>query len=215
MTLANPRPFPPFLLGNMRLALSRTDLSVRDMTGRIGGGSLGTDLWSWTGDFHALTDSQAVEIEAWLLSLDGSAVSFQAQDVRRWYPKMHPLLAGVNATASNFSVDTAGTTLTMGGLTAGTILSVGDMIGFKGGTGLANRHAVRVVEGATVAGGGSVTVEVRPAVWPNVVAWSSVVAHLDKPSITMRLTAETQISPTTPEGQMTAQIVAMQYLPPT
>ena len=51
-----------------------------------------------------------------------------------------------------------------------------------------------------------------PAVWPNVQAWAGVVAHLDKPSVTMRLTPDTQTSDFTAGGYMTARIVALQDL---
>lgn len=213
MTLADPRPFPPFLLGPMRFQLALSNLTARDGLGGISGGRLGTDLWTWGGDFIGLTDAGAKAIESWVDSLDGSANSFQAQDVRAWYPKAHPLLTGITATASSFSVDTTRRLLTLNGLTNGTTLTPGDLVGFKGGTGLKNRHSVRVVDGGVVAGG-TVTVEVRPAVWATVEGWAGCVAHLDKPSVTMRL-VDAQVSDTGPEGYMTARISAMQVVPET
>jgi hypothetical protein len=211
-----PRSLPDVLMGDMSLKIVRNDLTVRDGLGHVAGGRLGTDLWMMSADVIAFTDDEALEIEAWFDSLDGSGQRFLAIDPRRWVPKAYTGvgLGSLTTSTTSFDIDDTGQSVELHGLTAGTILSAGDYIGWKGGSGLLLRHATRIVSGGTVDGSGDVTLEVRPSVWPTVQAWAGLTAHLDTPSITMRLLyPETQIGDTSPEGFMTARIVAMQDLP--
>lgn len=214
MTITYPRTIPALLMGASRFEIVRQDISSSDGLGYPAGGSLGTDRWMLSAEFHGLGDRRALALQAFLDSLDGSAQRFLGYDRRCWWPYAYreTQMAGMTVTASSFSVSSSGQGLTLHGLDAGTVLDTGDMVGFKGGPSSAYRHAVRIVEGGTVDGSGDITLDVRPAVWPNVQAWSGVVAHLDKPSVTMRLTPDTEMSDTTAEGYMTARIVALQDL---
>lgn len=217
MTISYPRALPEFFfLGDVSLRLARNDITVRDGLGHLAGGSLGTDLWTWSVEVIAQTDDESLEVEAWFDSLDGSAQRFLAVDPRRWAPRayMDSGLGGLTTSTTSFDISSDGRDVTLHGMDEGTIFAAGDMLGWKGGSGLLLRHATRIVSGGTVDGSGDVTLSVRPAVWPVVQGWAGLTAHIDTPSITMRLLwPETQIGDTSPEGFMTARIVAMQDLP--
>lgn len=216
MTITYPRAFPPFLLGAMKLELLRNDITVRDGLGHLSGGSLGTDLWMFSGEFVALGTAKAKQLRAWINSMDGSAQRFWASDRDAWKPEAYRAtgLGSITTSTTSFDLSADCRDVTLHDMDEGTIFTAGDMLGWKGGSGLLLRHATQIVEGGTVDGSGDITLSVRPAVWPVVQGWAGLTAHIDTPSITMRLLwPETQIGDTSPEGYMTARIVAMQDLP--
>lgn len=217
MALSFPADFPStWRVGNMLVDLARADATAPDGTGRGGGVQIGDPLWGATMALECITDAQAISVAAKIRSLKGSIESIQIIDPMRRLPQAYRttgLPGGATGVASSYSVDSTRSVMTLNGLTAGLMITTGDLIGVMGGAGNVNRLFVEALEDGTVAGGGSVTLTIGPALSPAVDAWAGTdVAYLIDPSCTMKLTAETSIGATTPEGRTTHQIVLRQYI---
>ena len=140
--------------------MHRQELS-RTAGGRTQARDLGSPLWrasfTTTAEYHH--DSAA--IEAALLSLNGSAGSFLAHDMRRPYPVAHR--DGNFADTAVIDALTAFDAFYMrlGGLAPGMILSPGDYLGFAYGP-TPSRALHIVTAGGTVTAGGKVELQIYP-----------------------------------------------------
>ena len=215
MTITYPRAFPTFGVGSHRLWLSRNDIMSRDGTGRAGGVALGTSLWRAEMTWPSITDLQTQQIRAFVNSLKGASQSFLMTDPARWYPAAYRasgLPGGFDGVAGGWTLDGTRSVVTLGGLPVGFQLTEGDLVGVKDGAG-AKCHVMECLEGATANGSGALAVTVNPALWAVIDGWSSAVAYLVKPAVTMRLIpGETDLAEIDALGQATTRISAIQYL---
>lgn len=197
----------------MKFEPSIVDLRTRDMTGQISGVLLGTTLWMASFEIICLTDDQSIDVAAVIRSLKGSVGSMLFIDPMRRFPRSYRYvgMSGLTTQATSWSVDADRDTLTLNGLSNGIVLQRGDLIGFIDSTG-DKATAVELMEGGTTAAG-TIALDVFPSVPAVVDGWASPVAYLESPKVTMRLTAETSLSETSPEGFASHRLVATQYLP--
>jgi hypothetical protein len=136
----------------------RQELS-RLANGRTIGKDFGSALWVASYTTQPLADIDAITLEATLDSLDGVIFTFEAFDLRRTMPLLYPGGTGANNGVLN-SVNANNKALSLSGLAAGQVVSVGDYLSFTYGS---SRALHRVVEAVTANGSGLTTeFEVRP-----------------------------------------------------
>lgn len=155
--------------------LQRQELS-RTAGGRTQAKDLGSALWraSFTTAPARLDDAQ--DVEAALISLNGSVGSFLAHDVRRPFPKAHPggfsgtLAISLLFTENAFSVQLSSPD---GGLT----LSPGDYIGFEYGAG--GSRALHMIQSSpqTLSAGVPKSFDVFPAIRPGAAVGAAVTVN--------------------------------------
>lgn len=145
--------------------VSRQELS-RQASGVTLAKELGSAIWAPTFSTDIVDNDDAVAYEAKLNSLDGAINPFTAGDMRRLYPRSHP--TGVfGDTGILHSVNANNKALSISGLDAGFVLSIGDYLAFTYGS---SRALHQVVEAVTANGSGLTTeFEVRPHIRPG---WS-------------------------------------------
>ncbi|GAB5431210.1 MAG: hypothetical protein EpisKO_05800 [Epibacterium sp.] len=143
--------------------MHRQELS-RAAGGRTQAKDLGSALWraSFTTSPASLAD--ASDIEAALISLNGSAGSFLAHDVRRPFPRAHADGEFEDvATISALNVGGRAFAIRLTGMPQGFTLSPGDYIGFQYGP-QSSRALHMVTVGGQFGGQGNLTIDVFPAV---------------------------------------------------
>lgn len=126
--------------------LARGDYLVKD---------LGPALWTGAFVTANLPLDDAMDVQALVESLQGSLYSFYAYNVRRPFPKADPTgsIIGAN-TVQILAIGSDNRTLQLKGLTAGYVLTRGDLIAFD--YGLARSRAYhRVLESITADGSGN------------------------------------------------------------
>lgn len=219
MPVTYPRAFAPHKIGNIKWTLDRRDVTTMDGTGRLSGAQIGRPMWRFEFDYVALDDQESVSWEAWIRSLKGAAHGFIMWDARRRYPRAYPGgWAGMtrhgggafDGTAPAPTLDGTRTILTISTLPTAFQVQPGDMIGLSDGTNL-KRHAVEVMEPAT-ASAGVLSVQVNPALWHEVGAWTGLYARLHEAACNFKIT-DHEIGDVTPHGQASGRVVAQQYLP--
>jgi hypothetical protein len=123
------------------------------------GKDFGPAIWVATYTTGNVANDDALAYEAMLNSLDGVIQTFEASDLRRQYPRLDPL----GATYSDgvlHSVNANNKALSLSGLIAGQVVSVGDYLSFDYTTG---RALHQVMETVTANGSGvTAEFEVRP-----------------------------------------------------
>lgn len=188
----------PSRVSMQQFELQRVDYGAPEASGRVGGVQAGFPLWMGVWTLPRMPVENSDEWRAWLLQLRGATRRFLGRDHARPYPKQYPdgfaVFSPWTGNASSWSETITAdddSELTLNGLPAGLILSVGDYVGFKWNAtetaiaGLPWRALVRVVEGGTANGSGTVTVTVEPPV-PTAVPGSAT-AHLDSPACVMAI----------------------------
>ena len=125
---------------------------------------LGSPLWraSFTTAPALVYDNAA--LEAALISLNGSARSFLAHDMRRRFPKAHRDGDFADTAEIDALYSANAFKLRLAGLPGGFTLSPGDYLGFE--YGLRPSRALHMVTDGAVVSGGSAVVEVFPAIRP-------------------------------------------------
>jgi hypothetical protein len=126
---------------------------------------IGPNLWLGEWRSEAMDATKMGVARAWFDTLS-SIQEFYGYDQYRQYPLAYAntgFLGGFTGTCTLTSV-TLPYTIVLGSLPAGFILSPGDYLSFDYTSGTTVRALHRVSEGGTASGGGSLTIEVRPAV---------------------------------------------------
>lgn len=150
----------------------------RQELSRVSGGEtqakdLGSALWRASFTTAPQRRAEAAAIEAALISLNGSARSFLAHDIRRPFPAAHAdgIFADTGTIDALFSGDAF--SLRLAGLAAGITLSPGDYIGFEYGA-RPSRALHLITTGGVVDGAGKVLFDVFPAIRPGALAGAAV-----------------------------------------
>lgn len=189
MTITFPRDFPSDTVFAPGCTFEPSYQQVRAPT--RGGGTqvanIGPDLWAMSYQTVPLSLEQGMIWHAWLQSLRGGARLFKA-----WHPLCRYALAyrtagyggltragggAFDGTATLSAIATERDVVTITGLPAGFVFSVGDMISVPFAS--TGRALLRVVEAATASGAGSATPGVEPFV-PLAVA-TGVTVDLTRP----------------------------------
>lgn len=156
----------------------RQELGSRQAAGPTYGKSFGSGIWQAAYVTGPMPNDDAVAYAALLNSLDGVIGTFEACDLRRQYPRKYPdgtgasdgVLASVNASTK---------ALSLSGLAASQVISVGDYLSFDYGTSRALHQAVETV----MANSSGVTAqfEVKPAIRPGWTASPATTVKLKLP----------------------------------
>lgn len=165
-------------------------LSRQELSRTAGGVTLGKDLGPalWVAEWISVPEDQVdvVELEAKLRSLDGVIGAFTAYDRRRPYPKAYP--SGAFTDSGKIAGVQSPKALTLKGLPAGFVISVGDYFMFDYGSSPSNRALHQASEAVTADGAGNTpSFEVRPQLRGAVVdldvkfKLASAVFHLQEP----------------------------------
>jgi hypothetical protein len=190
-----PRPIPSVGAMAQAFELERVDYLSPEGGGRIGGVSAGQPLWKMAVSLNNLKERDADLWRAWVLAQRGPQRHFLGFDIDRRMPIRHrdgrPFTKRAASWSESLNDDNLAL-LTLNGLLPGTILSIGDYVGFRwdaagapAGT-FRRRALVRVIAGGVGGAEGSITVAVEPSVPP--VVPPNAEAHLDMPACLMRLT---------------------------
>lgn len=175
----------------------RVDYGAPEASGRVGGVQAGFPLWQATYTLGRMPDDNSDEWRAWFIGMRGATRRFIGRDIARQLPKAYldtGLPGGFDGEAATWSetINADGDAeLTLTGLPASFVLSVGDYIDFRYSAteeaieDLPWRALVRVVEGGTADGSGEVTVIVEPPV-PTAVP-ESATAHVSETGCIMAL----------------------------
>ena len=190
-----PRDLPGTGAAKARFELQRVDYLSPKSSGRLNSIAAGPPLWPGVGRRGPGGAARAEPGRAWITAPRGPQRQFYGRDVKRLMPYAYPLgFAGLNraagggfdGTATAWSVDGTRSALSLMGLPAGLVLSVGDYVGFRWQTAGAERRALqRLVEGAVASASGVLTVAVEPAL-PTLVP-AGAAAYLNNPCCLMRL----------------------------
>lgn len=144
--------------------LNRQELS-RVAGGKTQAKDLGPTLWRATFKTAPALMADAADIEAALISLNGSAGSFLAYDVRRPFPRMYPDGAFLDV-ATIGALDAGNAfSITLAGLPEGFTLMPRDNIGFLYGAG-PSRALHTVTAGGSALADGTLALSVFPAIRP-------------------------------------------------
>jgi hypothetical protein len=163
--------------------VSRQEFS-RTAFGTTIGKDLGSAIWFAAYTTISLANDDALKFEAYLNSLDGAVFPFEAWDLRRPYPKSNQTGA-FNDTGILNSVNANNKALSISGLDAGFVLSVGDYLSFNYTTAYGTSRALhQVMEGVTANGSGLTSeFEVRPHIRPGwTLSGPTTAVRLKKPA---------------------------------
>lgn len=192
------------------------ELSYRQEQSRVAGGKtyvkdLGDPLWMMTAQSRQLSPNELDYWRARLDAMENGLQTFSGYSMSRCYPIKYPRgtwPTGVafNGTATLLSVGSDSKSISISGLPAGYVVSVGDMV--QVGTDL---H--RVMEGSTASGAGDTAVfEVRPHIWPGVAAGGSpaTTVTVKRPACVMAIvpgSVQSQADPQTGWGAVSFQAI--------
>ena len=209
-----------FGVGQTRFVLRRADLQAPESSGVVGGVQMGWPRWQGEWEVTCKSDAEMRAVEAWVASLRGGIKTFIGSDLRRLTPAAYP--SGVTAltrhgggafdgSATSFSLSGDRATLTLNGLPSTLAITAGDFIDFRWTTGgAARRHLVQALESVT-ASAGVAAFDVDPAVHSVVpTSGTPAVAWVQACGTIMRLTSETEIGGSSPEGYGQVKIVGVE-----
>lgn len=228
------QPSTPSGIARVRFDIERVDYAAPEASGRQGGVQAGWPIWAARYEIDRSDPDSADLWQAFFDRLRGRIRRFYAIDPKRRLPKLYRFGFGglvragtataFDGTATSWSqaIDANGNALiTLNGLPAGLVLSVGDMIGFRwdaAGAGAGNmmrRTIARAVLPATATGAGQAQVTVEAPLNTALVP-AGAIAHLNDPAAVMQLVPEdSSLGPVGASGILSgAAIVAVQDLRP-
>jgi hypothetical protein len=171
--------FPRDILATFPGVSTKFDLFYRQSRSRSAGGTtyskdFGTPIWKATYQSRIMRPNELSKWKAIIKSLDGGLNAFKGRDMVRRYPIAYP--RGSWPTGGAFSgsatlavVGSSNKDIDISGLPAGFKFSTGDMLQI----GTTDLH--QVMADVTASGAGYATgVELRPHLWPGVVAGRTV-----------------------------------------
>lgn len=190
MSLSFPRTMPTVGIKSQSFELQRSDYLSPEKSGRLGAVAGGWPLWATEIDLNNLMPDNADIWRAWIAAQRGAQRQFYGFDVDRRIPRAYQSGGSYTHDASSWSVNSDRDVVTLNGLTAAQVITLGDYIGFSwAGIG---RAIVRAVETITADGSGVATVTVEPAV--HTLVPSTAVATVYQPTCLMRLVPGTQMA---------------------
>lgn len=135
---------------------------------------LGPQLWTGDVRFGVMTVAESAQVSGLLDVLRPAGRSFYAYDARRRFPIADPTGSILGASAPVIASLPNAREMTISGLPAGYVLSIGDYLAFDYGT--PARRALHVLVSAAVANGAGITpvFEVSPMVRPGAVVATAV-----------------------------------------
>lgn len=157
------------------------DLGEAMQLDETGGGEqlsadLGVRLWRGTVTMGRLRYTEAAEVEVLLDTLRQAGRFFLANDIRRPKPLLDPTGSILGAASVTVSAIPSTRELSLAGLPAGYVVSVGDYLSFTYDGAKARRGFHRVVTGGTASGGGALgPIEVVPPLRPGLTTGTAVV----------------------------------------
>lgn len=182
----------------------RVDYLAPEAGGEIGGVQAGFPRWRAVWAIGRIGALRSDLWRAWLARMRGAMRTFYAADLARPYPLAHiggfagMTRAGGGAfdgSATDWSETITAdneSEVTLEGMPAALVLSIGDYIGFRWETEGEDRRAlVRVVIGGEADGSGDISVTTEPPI-PSVVP-AEAEAHLDEPCCLMKLAPDTKL----------------------
>lgn len=139
-------------------------------------------VWAAAYETGIMTQDECISFEAKLNSLNGVVGTFLGRDTRRLYPLKH-LTGAFSDVGTIGSINVNRKALTVSGLAAGIIISVGDYLEITVG---GIKFLYQAMETVTVPGGGTTAeFEVKPNLHPSAAAANAV--RLQNPACLMRL----------------------------
>jgi hypothetical protein len=190
--------------------------SYRQEQSRVAGGKtyvkdLGDPLWTLTAQSRQMSPNELDYWRARLDAMENGLQTFYGWQMSRYYPIKYPrgtwpTGSSFNGTATLLSVGTNSKSISISGLPAGYVVSVGDMV--QVGTDL---H--RVMEDSTASGAGETSeFEVRPHIWPGVAAGGSpaTTVIVKRPACVMAIvpgSIQSQADPQTGWGAVSFQAI--------
>lgn len=198
-----PVEMPTMYVAQQQFQLQRVDYEAAEAGGRVIGVQAGFPLWGAVWTLGRMPEDNSDEWEAFIDNLRGATRRFIGFDLKRLFPKLYPDGFGSFGAFTGAAADWSSTintdgdcelTLELGSAAAGLVLSKRDGIDFRytatetAIAGLPWRAFVRVVEGGTADGSGTVTVLVEPPV-PTAVPVSAI-AHIDEPGCVMAIVSD-------------------------
>lgn len=189
MTITFPMTMPTTGVDKSSFDIERVDFAAPEAGGALGGVQAGFPRWIMQLSLTTMSPADYELWRAWLALQRNSQRPFIAFDPDRRRPRAYPSGAGYVATPSTWSQSIGSNglaTLTLTGLAAGQVISVGDHIGFAWGSG-AKRTIARACETAIGTGGTAVFAAEPPLPYfvPTVAGGCAVT--LDSASCLMRL----------------------------
>lgn len=175
-------------------------LTWRQERSRSAGGrtivkDLGDPIWRLTAQSRQLSPNELDYWRARLRALENGLQTFYGRSMSRCYPILYPRGAwptGVafDGTATLATINANRKAITVSGLPNGFTFSVGDYLAI-------GNDVHQVMEVATAASGTTTEFEVRPHVWPTVVATASITVL--KPSCIMSIVPDSVSSTADPQ----------------
>jgi len=182
----------------------RVDYLAPEAGGRLGGVQAGFPRWRAQWSIGRIGALRSDIWRAWVARLRGAQRAFYAADLARPYPLAHITGFAGMTRAGGGAFDGSATgwsetinadlesEVTLEGMPAELVLSIGDYIDFRWETeGAPRRALIRVVVGAEADGSGDITFKSEPPI-PGVVPVDAA-AHLDEPACLMKLDPETKL----------------------
>jgi len=195
-------------IARVRFEIQRIDYAAPEASGRQGGVQAGFPLWIARFEIDRIDPVSSDEWQAFLDRMRGRIRRFYGCDPTRRFPRAYGFGFGGLVRAGTMTAFTGPATswsqsitadgdaqMTLNGLPAGLVISVGDYIGLRwdaAGLGAGNmqrRTMARAVLPATANGSGVAVVTVEPPVNTSLVP-SGAIAHLDNPVCVMQLAPE-------------------------
>lgn len=159
--------------------VSRQEFGSRSANGTTYGKDFGSALWTVSFTTGPIPNDDALAYEALLNSLDGVIGSFEAGDLRRPYPRLYPTGTGANDGVLA-SVNANNKAISLSGLAASQVVSIGDYLSFTYGT---SRALHQVMETVTANGSGTTSeFEVRPHLRPGWTLSPAIAVTLKNPA---------------------------------
>lgn len=209
--------------------IERVDHLSPQTGGRVSGVTAGFPLWRGRWSLgRALLRATSEDWRAFVSSLRGGQRAFFGRDYGRPFPLAYPKgFLGLtrfgggafDGTATSWSVNADRDEVTLNGLPANLVLSVGDYVMWKwtgaeiSGAGTARRALVRAVQAATASASGVAVVTVEPPLPTLVPSGAGSTADLANPCCVMRLdTSQTSLGEKTRSLRIDGTIAAVQDL---
>jgi len=196
MAITYPRPLPICAFnGECSFQLKRNQSRSLTGAGSPNAAEVAPAMWEAKYRTKILGRAAFADVGAWLESLRGGLRTFRATVPRHRWPLAYPRgFSGLTVSGSPFSgsgtltsVGSGRDTITVGGLPAGFILSVGDWLSIPVGS---RQRLHRILEGGSASGLGAVNLTVEPVIDPAVVTSGDPVPVLfDAPWCDMVLSA--------------------------
>lgn len=202
------QPETPSGIARVRFDIERVDYGAPEASGRQGGVQAGWPLWSARYELDRSDPDSADLWQAFFDRLRARIRRFYAINPARRMPKLYRFgFAGLVRAGTATAFDGAATSwsqaidangdaqLTLNGLPAGLVISVGDLIGFRwdatgvGAGNMMRRTIARAVLPSVATGAGQAQITIEPPLNTALVPVGAI-AHFDNPACVMQMIPE-------------------------